>query len=132
MIGMPVNGNTSLAVGNTNFFHVNKYATKEQQAGAESFMDWLFTDPTGQKYVTDKFKLIPAYNGFNTTSLNPLAKEVSKYSDSGKTVPWTFNLFPAGVDKDCSSAMEKFYAGKSTPDQLLDEINNVWVNAAKK
>jgi raffinose/stachyose/melibiose transport system substrate-binding protein len=132
MIGMPVNGNTSIAVGNTNFFHVNKYATKEQQAGAESFLDWLFTDSTGQKYVTDKFKLIPAYNGFNTTSLNPLAKEVSKYSADGKTVPWTFNLFPAGVDKDCSSAMEKFYAGQSTPDQLLDEINNVWVNAAKK
>lgn len=132
MIGMPANGNTSIAVGNTNFFRVNKNATKEQQTGAISFLDWLFTDTAGQTYVTDKFKLIPAYNGFNTTNLSPLSKDVAKFSDAGNTVPWTFNLFPAGVDKDCSSAMEKFYAGKSTPDQLLDEINKVWVEAAKK
>lgn len=132
MIGMPAGGNTSIAVGNTNFFRVNKYATKDQQAAAISFLDWLFTEKAGQTYVTDKFKLIPAYNGFDTTNMTPLSKDVSKYSEEGKTVPWTFNLFPAGVDKDCSSAMEKFYAGKSTTEQLLDEINKVWVDAAKK
>lgn len=132
MIGMPAGGNTSIAVGNTNFFRVNKYATKDQQTAAVSFLDWLFTEKAGQTYVTDKFKLIPAYNGFDTTNMTPLSKDVSKYSEEGKTVPWTFNLFPAGVDKDCSSAMEKFYAGKSTTEQLLDEINKVWVDAAKK
>jgi len=132
MIGMPTNGNVSIAVGNTNFFRVNKYATKEQQDGAIKFLDWLFTDKAGQTYVTDKFKLIPAYNGFDTSKLGTLAQEVSKFSEKGKTVPWTFNLFPAGVDKDCSSAMEKFYAGKLTSDQLLDEIQKIWINAAKK
>lgn len=132
MIGMPAGGNTSIAVGNTNFFRVNKYASKDQQTAAISFLDWLFTEKAGQTYVTDKFKLIPAYNGFDTSNLSPLSKDVAKYSEAGKTVPWTFNLFPAGVDKDCSSAMEKFYAGKSTPEQLLDEINKVWVDAAKK
>jgi raffinose/stachyose/melibiose transport system substrate-binding protein len=132
MMGMPTNGNTSIAVGNTNFFRVNKYATKAQQDGAVKFLDWLFTDKAGQTYVTEKFKLIPAYNGLDTSKLNPLAQEVSKFSAEGKTVPWTFNLFPAGVDKDGSGAMEKFYAGKLTSDQLLDEIQKVWVNAAKK
>ncbi|QAA35000.1 ABC transporter substrate-binding protein [Clostridium manihotivorum] len=132
MIPMPANGNTSLAVGNTNFFHVNNAATKEQQTGAIKFLDWLLTTKDGQKIVTDKFKVIPAYNGFDTSNLSVLSKEVSKYSDAGKTVPWTFNLFPAGVDKDCTSAMEKFYAGQINSDQLLDEIQKVWVNAAKK
>lgn len=132
MIPMPVNGNDSLAVGNTNFFHVNNAATKEQQEGAIKFLDWLFTDKSGQAFVTDQFKVIPAYTGFDTSKLNTLSKEVSKYSDAGKTIPWTFNLFPAGVDKDCSSAMEKFYAGQINSDQLLDEIQTVWVNAAKK
>ena len=131
MIPMPSNGNDSLSVGNTNFFHVNNAATKEQQAGAIKFLDWLFTDPVGQSFVTDKFKVIPAYNGFDTSKLNTLSKEISSYSEKGKTIPWTFSLFPAGVDKDCTSAMEKFYAGKSNADQLLDEINTVWVNAAK-
>lgn len=132
MMGMPTNGNTSIAVGNANFYRVNKYATKEQQEGAIKFLDWLFTDKTGQTYITDKFKLIPAYNGFDTSKLGKLAQEVSNYSSAGKTVPWTFTLFPAGVDKDCSSAMEKFYAGKLTSDQLLDEIQKIWVDAAKK
>lgn len=132
MIGMPVNGNNAISVGNTNFFHINKNATKEQQDGAIAFLDWLFASPAGQSYITDKFKLIPAYTGFNTSNMNPLAKEVSSYSDKGNTLPWTFNLFPAGVDKDCSSAMEKFYAGQINSDQLLDEVNQVWVNAAKK
>jgi len=132
MMPMPINGNQSISVGNSNFFRVNKAATADQQAGAIAFIDWLFTDPAGQVFVTEKFKVIPAYNGFDTSKLDVLSQEISKYSKEGKTLPWTFNLFPAGVDKDCSSAMEKFYAGKLNTDQLLDEINTVWVNAAKK
>lgn len=132
MIGMPANGNTNIAVGNTNFFHVNKYATKDQQDAAMTFLDWMFTDKAGQKYITDKFKLIPAYDGFDTSSMSPLAKQIQQATVDAKTAPWVFNLFPAGVDKDGASAMEKFYAGKSTPDQLLDEINNIFVNASQK
>ncbi len=131
MMPMPFNGNDSISVGNTNYFRINKYATKEQQEGAIKFLDWLFTDKAGQEYVTEKFKLIPAYDGFSTDKLDPLSQEVSKYSQEGKTVPWTFNIFPAGIDKDCSSEMEKYYAGKLTGDQLLDEINKIWVNASK-
>ncbi|MGH4120466.1 ABC transporter substrate-binding protein [Clostridium sp.] len=131
MMPMPINGNESLSVGNSNFFRVNKAASKEQQAGAIAFLDWLFTDPAGQVYVTEKFKVIPAYDGFDTSKLDVLSKEIATYSEAGKTIPWTFNLFPAGVDKDSSSAMEKFYAGRINAEQLLDEINTVWVNAAK-
>jgi raffinose/stachyose/melibiose transport system substrate-binding protein len=131
MMPMPINGNDSLSVGNSNFFRVNKAATADQQAGAIAFLDWLFTDPAGQVFVTEKFKVIPAYDGFDTSKLNVLSQEIAKYSGEGKTIPWTFNLFPAGVDKDSSSAMEKFYAGKINAEQLLDEINTVWVNAAK-
>lgn len=131
MIGMPINGN-GIAVGNTNYFHVNKYATEAQQKGAIAFMDWLFTDPAGQKYVTDEFKLIPAYSNFDTSNLSPLSKDVSKYSSEGNTVPWTFGLFPSGMDKDGTTAMQKFYANKSTVDQLLDELDSYFVNAASK
>jgi len=131
MMPMPFNGNEGIAVGNTNYFRVNKHATKEQQDASINFLDWLLTEKAGQTYVTEKFKLIPAYEGFSTDKLNPLAQEVSKYSQEGKTVPWTFNLFPAGIDKDCSSQMEKYYAGQINSDQLLDEINKIWVNASK-
>jgi raffinose/stachyose/melibiose transport system substrate-binding protein len=130
-MAMPINGNESLSVGNVNFFRVNKAASEEQQAGAIAFLDWLFTDPTGQSYVTEKFKVIPAYDGFDTSKLDVLSQEISRFSEEGKTIPWTFNLFPAGVDKDSSSAMEKFYADRINAEQLLDEINTVWVNAAK-
>ncbi|MEK6265669.1 MAG: ABC transporter substrate-binding protein [Clostridium sp.] len=131
MMPMPINGNESLSVGNSNFFRVNKAASAEQQAGAIAFLDWLFTDPAGQSYVTEQFKVIPAYDGFDTSKLDVLSKEIATYSEEGKTIPWTFNLFPAGVDKDSSSAMEKFYADRINAEQLLDEINAVWVNAAK-
>ena len=131
MMAMPVSGNDSISVGNSNFFRVNKAATAEQQAGAIAFLDWLFTDPAGQVYVTEKFKVIPAYDGFDVSKLDVLSQEISKHSEEGKTIPWTFNLFPAGIDKDSSSAMEKFYAGRINAEQLLDEINTVWVNAAK-
>lgn len=131
MMPMPLNGNEGIAVGNTNYFRVNKHATKEQQDAAINFLDWMLTEKAGQTYITEKFKLIPAYEGFNTEKMNPLSQEVSKYSQEGKTVPWTFNLFPAGIDKDSSSQMEKYYAGQINSDQLLDEINKIWVNASK-
>lgn len=132
MMPMPFNGNAALAVGNTNFFRINKAASEAQQKGAAKFLDWLFTDSAGQVYVTEKFKLIPAYEGFATDKMDPLSQDVSKYSQEGKTVPWTFNLFPAGVDKDCASAVEKYYAGQLDVDGLLDEINKVWTNAVVK
>ncbi|KAA1187025.1 MULTISPECIES: ABC transporter substrate-binding protein [Paenibacillus] len=129
---VPFEGNQGIAVGNSNFFRVNKHASEDQQAGAKAFLDWLLTDPAGQHYVTDEFNFIPVYSGFDTSKMDPLSQEVNRYASEGKTVKWVFDQFPAGADQEFANQMEKYYAGKLTGEGLLEALQNVWMTAVKK
>ncbi|OPA73365.1 hypothetical protein BVG16_28955 [Paenibacillus selenitireducens] len=127
----PLNGNDGISIGNSNYFRVNKHASSEQQQGAKAFLDWLLTNPAGQRYVTEEFKWIPVYSGFDTSKMDPLSQEVNRFASEGKAVPWVFDQFPAGAHQDFASEMEKYYAGKETSSGLLEGLEKVWMNAAK-
>ncbi|WP_193726641.1 ABC transporter substrate-binding protein [Paenibacillus guangzhouensis] len=127
----PLNGNEGISIGNSNFFRVNKHASEEQQKGAKAFLDWLITDPAGQRYVTEEFKLIPVYSGFDTSKMDPLSQEVNRYASEDKAVPWVFDQFPAGAHQDFANEMEKYYSGKVNSEGLLEGLEKVWMNAVK-
>lgn len=128
---VPFKGNQGISVGNSNFFRVNKHATEDQQKGAKAFLDWLITEPAGQRYVTDEFKWIPVYTGFDTSNMDPLSQEVNRYASEGKTVNWVFDQFPAGAHQEFANEMEKYYAGQVNGEGLLDGLEKVWMSAVK-
>lgn len=131
MIPFPTSGNTSISVGVSGYYRVNKYATADQQKGAVKFLDWLITSKQGQDFYINQLKFIPAYKGMSSATLDPLAKEVSSYTVKGKTIPWTYSYFPSGIDVDSATQVEKYYAGQLDINQLLKELNDIWVKAVK-
>lgn len=132
MLPVPMNGNEKLAVDVASYYRVNKYATDDQKAGAVKFLDWLLTSDEGKKIYVEEFKFIPAYNGFDVSTLDKLAQEVSKYTEAGNTVPWAFTYFPTGAHQEFANTLEKYYADQINKDELLDELNKLWKDAANK
>jgi raffinose/stachyose/melibiose transport system substrate-binding protein len=131
MMPFPMAGNDSLSVGVASYFRINKAASVDEQKASIKFLDWLITDASGQDFYVNKFQFIPPYTGFNIDSLDPLAKDVSAFTTKGKTVPWTFLGFPSGSDQPFADQVQKYYAGKLTINQLLDELTKVWVDTVK-
>jgi raffinose/stachyose/melibiose transport system substrate-binding protein len=128
MMPLPTSGNTGIAVGPASFYRINNAASADQQKEAIAFLDWLITSDEGQDISANTLKYIPAYKGVLSPSA-PLSKAVSDYVNAGKMVSWgpMNNYFPAGIDVDGANAMQKYYADAITSDQLLDELNKVWV-----
>lgn len=127
----PTSGNDSMPVGPATAWRVNNKAGTEQQTAAKTFLDWLITSDEGQNFSADLLNFIPAYENIKAPA-GALTESVAKNVTDGKTIDWAFNsVFPAGIDVDGTSAIQKFYAGQSDASQLLEEINEAWVRNAE-
>ncbi|GKX29795.1 ABC transporter substrate-binding protein [Vallitalea longa] len=133
ILSMPVNGNDKISVGIPNSWGINASASEDEIKAALEFLDWLFTSEKGQSYIVDKFGFIPAMTNMKTDTLDPLGKEVAEYTASGKTLPWVFNIWPAGiVNNDFVPATQKFFSNeKMTGNEFLQELDKAWENATK-
>ncbi len=91
------------------------------------------TSEKGISYIVDEFGFIPAMTNMKTDTLDPLGKEVARYTAEGKTLPWMFSLWPAGViTNDFAPATQKFFADENmTGSQFLETLDAAWENANK-
>lgn len=127
MLPLPVEGTNKLAVDVSNYYCINNSAKEEEQKAAITFLDWLITSEEGKNYYVNEFKFIPAYKDMDTSNLDKLAQDVAKYTEEGNTVPWAFTYFPSGAHQEFANTLEKYYAGQINSDQLLDELNALWL-----
>jgi raffinose/stachyose/melibiose transport system substrate-binding protein len=130
MMPFPLMGNDKLAVSVPTVWCVNSQASAAQKQLAKDFLTWLYTSPTGKRFVTDEFGFIPVVKGMTSTKLDPLSAEVSRYATSGKTIPWATNLYPAGiVDVHLVPVAEQFFTSKMTPEAFLAALDKAWAAA---
>ena len=94
MMPFPLDGNNKLAVGVSNNWVINKNADPAQIKAANDFLNWMVTSKTGQDYIANKFKFIPAMTNIKAGNLDPLSEQVLQASRSGQTIPWAINYFP--------------------------------------
>ncbi|GIP61077.1 ABC transporter substrate-binding protein [Paenibacillus sp. FSL W8-0186] len=118
--------NDHIYVGVPNFWVVNKNSEVKDQA--KEFLNWLVTSETGQRYITDEFKFIPAFNNIEADSeiIGDLAAAVQSYVMEGKTYGWHWPRYPVGVVPEFGSAMQKYSSGYLDRDQLLIELKSAW------
>lgn len=133
MLPMPVMGNDKISVGIPNSWGLNAGASEEEIKAGLDFLNWLFTSDKGISYIVDEFGFIPAMTNMKTDTLDPLGAEVAKYTAEGKTLPWTFSIWPAGaVENDLAPATQKFFADKNmSGSDFLKSLDAAWMNAAK-
>jgi raffinose/stachyose/melibiose transport system substrate-binding protein len=130
-------GNNSISVGIPGYFMVdNKQSTKEQRAGAVDFLTWLYTSAQGQKRVAGPVEdggmnFIPVYSGFKVQPKTNMAKEISTYVTSARTIEWVNTFYPAGGQDLYGASGQKLMADAITGDQYASELQAAWKGAVK-
>ncbi|MBT2583919.1 ABC transporter substrate-binding protein [Planococcus sp. ISL-109] len=133
MAPFPLAGNDQLAVGVGSNWAVNSDKDQAEIDGAIEFLDWLHTSETGQKFIVEDFGFIPAMTNIEAGDLDPLSQAVLEASNSGETIPWSHNYYPANViPNDFTPAAESFFVNEDmTGDELIEALEAAWQNAAQ-
>lgn len=124
-----------IPVGVPMYWAVNSKKSDAEKKAAKDFLSWLYTSDEGKKMIVNDFKFIPAYKGFESDDLqpsDPLAKDVAKFSQDGKSMPWVFMGYPTGYGEDqLGASFQKYFAGDLTWEQVVEQAKTNWSEARK-
>lgn len=122
-----------LQVGVPNNWVINKNSPVKEEA--KKFLNWMVTSEVGKKYITNEFKFIPAFKSIPVDEkiVGPLAADIIKYSNEGKTLSWNWFKFPGGeaTSKKFGDAMQAYIGKQMTKEQMLDEFQKTWDSLKK-
>lgn len=134
MTGVPVGGNTAIAVGIPSYWFVNNDASEDEQKLGMEFLNWLYTSETGTRYLMDEFGFLPVVDGMVSTSLDPISASVADAIAAGNIVDWTFNTdWPASVImNNLVPVAEAFFTSDMSEADFLSQLNDAFVTAANE
>ena len=123
--------NAGLCVGTENYLCINKNASAEAQAGADVFLTWLFSSPTGKKLVSEDLKFITPFNSFSEAELptDPLSQQVSIWMNKSgvNSIGWTFAAIPSEEWKNAlGSALLAYFEGKADWNNVVKTAQDQW------
>ncbi len=129
--GMKGEEKQSINIGTENFFAINAKAPADKQKLAADFIYWLYSSPTGKKFVTNDLKFIAPFDTFaeNEKPGDPLAKEVIRYMSTPDlyNVAWNFVKFPSQTFKnDFGAALLKYAQGNMKWDDVKTMVVTEW------
>lgn len=124
-----------IPVGVPMYWGVNSGKSDKVKDAAIDFLNWLYTSDKGKEMVINDFKFIPAYKGYESDELqpkDPLAKDIAKYSQEGKTMPWVFMGYPTGYGEDqLGASFQKYFSGELTWDEVVKQAKENWADSRK-
>lgn len=129
---MPINDDSAamnkLPVGVPNNWVVHKNSAVKEEAKA--FLNWLVSSETGQRYITEEFKFIPAFKNIPAEEavLGQLATDIITYSKEDKTISWNWFKFPGGeaTSNEFGDIMQAYVAGQLTKEKFLEQLQAAW------
>ncbi len=137
LLPLPLEGvnEDSIPVGIPNYWAVNSAKSEAEVAAAKDFLNWLYTSEEGKKRIINDFKFIPAFSGYESDELqpsDPLAKDILRYSNEGKTMPWVFMGYPTGWGMDVLGAdIQGYLLGDLSWEDLLKDVKDKWAEGRK-
>ncbi|WP_082233279.1 ABC transporter substrate-binding protein [Halobacillus massiliensis] len=129
LLPIPVEGyEGKVPVGVPNYWVVNKEAGDEVVQASKDFLDWMYTSEEGKKFVTEEFKFIPAYEGYEDQEIaDPISQEIYEYAANGDTLGWVFLGAPTGWTEDAlGSAMQSYLGGDITWEEVEQRAKDNW------
>ncbi|CAI6075635.1 ABC transporter substrate-binding protein [Cohnella rhizoplanae] len=127
ILPMPVNdeaGSDRIVAGVPNNWAVNKDSAHVD--AAKSFLDWMVSSEAGQRYMTEQFGFIPAFDNIPTDKLSPLSQDIVAFSKAGKAIPMIWTSWPDGANKEFAAALQEYAAGKIKWDEVLNKMQESW------
>ncbi|MDR0718686.1 MAG: extracellular solute-binding protein [Treponema sp.] len=129
----PLFGNDKLAVGVPSWWCVNSQTSGSKKKLAKDFIEWLYSSETGKKFLYDEFQFIPVVKGASSAKLDPLALDVSRFTASGKIIPWAFNFWPAGIiEVHLAPVAQQFFSSGMKAEEFLAALDKAWADANKR
>ncbi|WP_409272648.1 ABC transporter substrate-binding protein [Neobacillus sp. SCS-31] len=136
LLPIPVKGykEDSIPVGIPMYWGINSNKDEATTKEAKKFLDWLYTSDEGKETVLNDFKFIPAYSGYDSSKISdPLAKDIYKYAEEGKTIGWTFMGYPTGWGQDTLGIeIQKYVSGQAKWDDVVNVSKEAWEKARNK
>lgn len=130
IIPIPVEGvvEGKLPVGVPMYWAINKNKDDATKEAAKDFLNWMYTSEKGKEYVMNEFKFIPAYKGYDESKIvDPLSKEIYKYSKEGKTINWVFMGYPSSWGQNVLGAdIQKYLSNQMSWDDLIKNSQQAW------
>ena len=75
---------------------------------------------------------VPAFNNYDDVEItDTLSKEVKRYIDEGKTLPWVMGGFPSGYEPKAAADFQGYFSGEYTFDQMVDQLKADFVELKK-
>lgn len=132
-IPIPVSNNANdyangkIAIGVPSYWCVDKANNDAaQQQASIDFLNWFITTAEGQDYYVNKLNLIPAYSGFAVEPGDSMSRQISEYLNSGRSLEWMNNYYPAGGFQAMGVSMQKYIDGVIDRQGLAKEFEDYW------
>ncbi|SEA36678.1 raffinose/stachyose/melibiose transport system substrate-binding protein [Thalassobacillus cyri] len=132
LLPIPVEGyEGSIPVGVPMYWAVNKQSEDEVVKESKEFLDWMYTSEEGKKFVTEEFKFIPAYEGYEDQKIaDPISKEIYEYAAAGDTLGWVFLGAPTNwTEGSLAVNMQQYLSGDITWEQVEENARKDWENS---
>lgn len=132
MLPIPVEGykEDCITSGVPSYWSINKESDDKVKEEAKRFLDWMYQSDEGKDLIVNDFLFIPPF--INYEGIEPqdaLSKEVKKYTDAGRTMPWVLRGFPTGWSLNVGGSVQKYLSGDITWDQVTEEAKEAWKDA---
>lgn len=135
ILPLPLRGvvEDSIPVGIPMYWAVNTNSDTAEKDAAKDFLNWLYTSTEGKEMIINEFKFIPALSGYDGLNpSDPLAQDILKYSEEGRTMSWVFMGYPSGWGEQILGAnIQAYLAGDITWDELEELCKEEWADARK-
>lgn len=123
-----VEKNDNLFIGVSVYWGINKNSDDRVKAAAKDFFNWLATDEEGQTCLTEKLRLIPAFESVSAedAQLGYLSQDLVRYMSEGKTLGMYFSYFPDGGPQALGTVTQELVGGQLTVDEYLVKMQDAW------
>lgn len=119
-----------LCTGTENFWCVNSQVSEADQKATLDFVNWLISSEAGKDYMVNTLGNAAPFSTFGEEEKpqDPLAKEMFRYMESGKTsVNWNFTTFPSQDFKDdFGAALLEYSNGNMTWEDVENTVITRW------
>lgn len=116
---------TKLYVDTDSTLAISATAPKENQEAAKLFFDFL-TSEEGVQLVVEKFKLLPTVKNADVSGMQVPFQDLVRYVGEGKTMPWTFCMWPSTVFENSKNGLQEYFSAQKTKDELLQYLDDEW------
>lgn len=108
------------------------YKDSKNLDAAKKFLDFVATNENAQKILVEEAGMISPYKNSKVEPKTPLAMDVKKYVDEGKTSSWAWSNMPEGLAQNAIGLVFESYAkGDITRDQFVEMMQTTIADYVK-